>query len=89
VDRRAGRGTPQPPGRESLREQVKAEPLIAVAIAAAAGFLVGGGAKNRIGLARLGVAGRIAPPGRCEQLFRLGSDRKSAQQKPAKRKVRQ
>ena len=45
---------------ESLGEYIKEEPLTSVAIAGAAGFLIGGGAKSRIGLAALAMVGRIA-----------------------------
>lgn len=46
--------------RESVEEYVREAPLGALAIAAAAGFLVGGGLKNRVGLAILAIVGRIA-----------------------------
>jgi len=46
--------------RESLDDYVRESPLTALAVAAAAGFLVGGGFKNSLGLAMLGLVGRIA-----------------------------
>ena len=39
---------------------VREEPLTALAIAGAAGFILGGGASSRIGLALLTIVGRIA-----------------------------
>ena len=39
---------------------VREEPLTALAIAGAAGFILGGGANSRIGLALLTIVGRIA-----------------------------
>ena len=45
---------------ESLGEYIREEPLTSVAIAGAAGFIIGGGAKSRIGLAALAMVGRIA-----------------------------
>ena len=41
-------------------EYVRNEPLTALAIAAAAGFVLGGGVNRRVGLAVLTIAGRIA-----------------------------
>jgi len=41
-------------------EFVREEPLTALAIAGAAGFILGGGANSRIGLALLTIVGRIA-----------------------------
>ena len=41
-------------------EFVREEPLTALAIAGAAGFIFGGGANSRLGLALLTVLGRIA-----------------------------
>lgn len=55
--------TSQHPPREYLDEYVRKTPLTALAIAAAAGFLVGGGFKNSLGLAMLGIIGRIAVQG--------------------------
>lgn len=46
------------PGR--VGEYVRDEPLGALALAAAAGFVVGGGLKSRIGQALLTIVGRIA-----------------------------
>jgi|SRR5271169_11397 len=45
---------------KDLSEFVREAPLVSLAIAAAAGFLVGGGARSRIGLAMLGIVGRVA-----------------------------
>jgi hypothetical protein len=41
-------------------EYVREEPLTALAIAGGAGFILGGGANSRIGLALLSIVGRIA-----------------------------
>jgi hypothetical protein len=41
-------------------EYIKEEPLTSLAIAGGVGFIVGGGAKSRIGLALLSIVGRIA-----------------------------
>jgi hypothetical protein len=49
--------------RDDVGEYVREAPLSALAIAAAAGFLVGGGLKNRVGLAMLAIVGRIAIQG--------------------------
>jgi len=44
----------------SVTEYVRDEPLSSVAIAAAAGFVFGGGLNSRIGRAMLAIVGRIA-----------------------------
>jgi len=44
----------------NVSEFVRDEPLTALAIAAAAGFVLGGGVNRRLGLAILTMAGRIA-----------------------------
>jgi hypothetical protein len=43
-----------------IGEYIKEEPLTSLAIASGVGFIVGGGAKSRIGLALLSIVGRIA-----------------------------
>ena len=43
-----------------IGEYIKEEPLTSMAIAGGVGFIVGGGAKSRIGLALLSIVGRIA-----------------------------
>jgi hypothetical protein len=43
-----------------LAEYVRAEPLKSVTVAAAAGFILGGGLNSRVGLALLAFVGRIA-----------------------------
>jgi hypothetical protein len=43
-----------------IGEYIKQEPLTSLAIAGGVGFIVGGGAKSRIGLALLSIVGRIA-----------------------------
>lgn len=48
---------------EDVVEYVRDAPLTSLAIAAAAGFLVGGGARNRMGSAVLGIVGRIVIQG--------------------------
>jgi hypothetical protein len=53
VDRRRRRN-------RDIGEYIKEEPLTSLAIAGGVGFIVGGGAKSRIGLALLSVVGRIA-----------------------------
>jgi hypothetical protein len=51
-----------PPRRRprTVSEYVRDDPLSSVAIAAAAGFIVGGGLNSRIGQAVLAIVGRIA-----------------------------
>jgi hypothetical protein len=44
----------------NIGEYVKEQPLTALAIASGAGFILGGGANSRIGLALLTIVGRIA-----------------------------
>ena len=44
----------------NVSEFVRDEPLTALAIAAAAGFVLGGGVNRRLGLGILTMAGRIA-----------------------------
>jgi hypothetical protein len=46
--------------RRDVSEYVRDEPFTALAIAAVAGFVLGGGVNRRIGLAVLTIAGRIA-----------------------------
>jgi hypothetical protein len=49
------------PGRDrDIVEYIKDEPLTALAIAGAAGFILGGGASSRLGLAALAMVGKIA-----------------------------
>src|ERR1700736_330376 len=49
------------PGRDrDVVEYIKDEPLTALAIAGAAGFILGGGASSRLGLAALAMVGKIA-----------------------------
>jgi hypothetical protein len=43
-----------------LVDYVRAEPLKSVTVAAAAGFILGGGLNSRVGLALLAFVGRIA-----------------------------
>ncbi|MGC1397872.1 hypothetical protein [Candidatus Binatus sp.] len=43
-----------------IGEYIKEEPLTALAIAGGVGFVLGGGANSRIGLALLTIVGRIA-----------------------------
>ena len=56
VDISANSGTRQP----NLGEYIREEPLTALAIATAAGFVLGGGVTRRIGLAVLTMVGQIA-----------------------------
>src|SRR5215467_48361 len=44
--------------RRALERSIEANPLSALAIAAGAGFLIGGGLRNRLGRALLAFAGR-------------------------------
>jgi hypothetical protein len=46
--------------RDSVRERIREAPLTSLAIAAAAGFIVGGGVRSRIGTAMLAIVGRMA-----------------------------
>jgi hypothetical protein len=41
-------------------EYIREEPLTSLAIASGVGFIIGGGANSRLGLALLGIVGRIA-----------------------------
>jgi len=50
----------QAPPRRSLRAYVEDQPLSAIAIATAAGFVLGGGVNQRLGRAMLSVVGRVA-----------------------------
>ena len=45
---------------EELGEYIRDEPLTALAIAGAAGFILGGGASSRLGLAALAMVGKVA-----------------------------
>jgi hypothetical protein len=48
-------------GRDrDIGEYIKDEPLTALAIAGAAGFILGGGASSRLGLAALAMVGKVA-----------------------------
>ena len=47
-------------GEQDIGEYIREEPLTALAIAGGAGFILGGGAKSRIGLALLTIVGRMA-----------------------------
>ena len=53
----------RPRQRDYVGEYVRETPITALAIAATAGFLIGGGLKNRLGLAILGIVGRVAIQG--------------------------
>lgn len=48
------------PRHRDVGQYVRDEPLTALAIAAVAGFVLGGGVNRRLGLAMLTMAGRIA-----------------------------
>jgi hypothetical protein len=43
-----------------IGEYIREEPLTSLAIASGVGFLIGGGANSRLGLALLSIVGRIA-----------------------------
>ena len=44
----------------SVSEYVREDPLSSMAIAAAAGFIIGGGLNSRLGQAMLAIVGRVA-----------------------------
>jgi hypothetical protein len=48
------------PPHRTIGHYVRDEPLTALAIAAAAGFVLGGGVNRRLGLAMLTIVGRVA-----------------------------
>jgi hypothetical protein len=50
----------QAPAERRLAEQVRENPLLALATAAVVGFVIGGGARSRAGLAMLMFVGRLA-----------------------------
>src|SRR5215469_3039690 len=53
------KGEPEAPDlRRALEHSIEENPLSALAIAAGAGFVLGGGLRNRLGLALLAFAGR-------------------------------
>jgi hypothetical protein len=54
---------------ETLVEYIRDEPLTSIAIASAAGFIFGGGAKSRIGLAALAMVGKTAMRGAATNLI--------------------
>jgi hypothetical protein len=54
---------------ETLAEYIREEPLTSIAIAGAAGFIFGGGAKSRIGLAALAMVGKTAMRGAATNLI--------------------
>jgi hypothetical protein len=63
-----------------LSEYIKEEPLIALAMATAAGFVLGGGVNRRVGLAMLTIVGQIAirsvASGMIAAMVTVGNDRK-------------
>ena len=44
----------------NIGEYIREEPLTSLAIASGVGFIIGGGANSRLGIALLGIVGRIA-----------------------------
>jgi hypothetical protein len=52
-----------------IGEYVREEPLTALAIASGVGFILGGGANSRVGLALLTIVGRIALRGAATDLI--------------------
>jgi hypothetical protein len=54
---------------ENLGEYIREEPLTSIAIAGAAGFIFGGGAKSRLGLAALAMVGKTAIRGAATNLI--------------------
>jgi DUF883 C-terminal glycine zipper region len=52
-----------------IGEYVREEPLTAMAIASGVGFILGGGANSRVGLALLTIVGRIALRGAATDLI--------------------
>jgi len=60
VDSKTKGHAPRSPRQRDVAEYIRDEPLTALAIATAAGFILGGGVNRRIGLVMLTIAGRIA-----------------------------
>ena len=54
---------------ETLGEYIREEPLASIAIAGAAGFIFGGGAKSKIGMAALAMVGKTAIRGAATNLI--------------------
>jgi hypothetical protein len=63
VDTSTNSSAPRRPRSTDVAEYVRDEPLTALAIAIAAGFVLGGGVNRRIGLAILTMVGRTALSG--------------------------
>ena len=80
-------------GRDrDIGEYIKDEPLTALAIAGAAGFILGGGASSRIGLAALAMVGKVALRGAATNflvgLFVPSPNRRRAEPARSSRRVR-
>jgi len=73
-------------GERDVGEYIREEPLTALAIAGAAGFILGGGANSRIGLALLAIVGRIALRGAATS-FIVGLVSNSDNQNPDRAKA--
>jgi hypothetical protein len=96
--RDAGAGSADRPRRSHGRdrdigEYIKDEPLTALAIAGAAGFILGGGASSRIGMAALAMVGKIALRGAATNflvgLFVPNPDRRGAERARSSRRRNQ
>jgi hypothetical protein len=78
---------------EELGEYIRDEPLTALAIAGAAGFILGGGASSRLGLAALAMVGKIALRGAATNflvgLFVPNPDRRRSEHARSSRKGKQ
>src|SRR3984893_451730 len=77
---------------EELGEYIRDEPLTALAIAGAAGFILGGGASSRLGLAALAMVGKIALRGAATNflvgLFVPGPDRQRSERARSSKRSR-
>jgi hypothetical protein len=81
-------------GRDrDIVEYIKDEPLTALAIAGAAGFILGGGASSRLGLAALAMVGKIALRGAATNflvgLFVPGPDRHRSERARSSKRSRE
>jgi hypothetical protein len=78
---------------EELGGYIRDEPLSALAIFGAAGFILGGGASSRIGLAALAMVGKIALRGAATNfivgLFVPNPDRRGAERARSNRRRNQ
>jgi uncharacterized protein YcfJ len=91
VDISADTATPQRRRDRDMGEYVRDEPLSSLALAAAAGFIVGRGLNSHIGRAMLTIVGRIAFQSAASSLIAgmlTGNhERKTEQRKPSQLKT--